>query len=410
MKAERMNGELRFFVAECMEFHHYGAYFDDLSLEEAVRRYKAIDGSILNAGKGIGFVLNEPESIFHEGEWELVHGDYISFECLEREPFKSREPLILELVKRVCKLMPEIQFEEGSKYKKEDFIQIFLSAKEMAKQIDRLQQEVDGDMYLLQIGEVLDNRKIIQRELLTEGKQIYLEWLTSLLQMKYLGETVLKTAKKLKHELETAEMAWEPGQEPLVKICMSEAFENGMIYTLGEAQEIFKKEDEEMFQKRIPGEAYLYEKTRYKIYFREGGTNRCLEGYQDFGDGYGSLLENLRDCIENHMIGNQCLTEQKGGGYQPVYEKNILTEKILPYLQFHIDLHQLENEIKELSKEDRPATEVTKAVMRNYAKETLRYIEECRVILNEERGEKHFPEPPYLGERKLKKSSRERQR
>lgn len=30
MKAERMNGELRFFVAECMEFHHYGAYFDDL--------------------------------------------------------------------------------------------------------------------------------------------------------------------------------------------------------------------------------------------------------------------------------------------------------------------------------------------------------------------------------------------
>lgn len=118
MKAERMNGELRFFVAECMEFHHYGAYFDDLSLEEAVRRYKAIDGSILNAGKGIGFVLNEPESIFHEGEWELVHGDYISFECLEREPFKSREPLILELVKRVCKLMPEIQFEEVSIKKK----------------------------------------------------------------------------------------------------------------------------------------------------------------------------------------------------------------------------------------------------------------------------------------------------
>lgn len=37
---ERMNGELRFFAAECMEFHHYGAFFDDLSLEEAVRRYQ----------------------------------------------------------------------------------------------------------------------------------------------------------------------------------------------------------------------------------------------------------------------------------------------------------------------------------------------------------------------------------
>lgn len=407
---ERLNGELRFFAAECMEFHHYGAYFDDLSLEEAVRRYQEIDGSLMNAGKGIGFTLNEPGSVFHEGEWELVHGDCISFECLEREPFKSREPLILELVKRVCKLMPEIKFEEGSKYKKEDFIQIFLSAKEMAKQIDRLQQEIDGDMYLLQIGDVLDNRKIIQRELLTEGKQVYVEWLDSLLQMKYLGETVLKTAKKLKHELETAEMAWEPGQEPLVKICMSEAFENGTIYTLGEAQEIFRKEDEEMFQKRIPGEDYLYEKTRYKIYFREGGTNRCLEGYQDFGDGYGSLLENLRYSVENHMIGNKCLTEQKEGGYQPVYEKNILTEKILPYLQFHIDLHQLENDMEKLRKEDRPATEVTKVAMRNYANETLRYIEECRVILNEERGKKYFPEPPYLEDKKLRKSSKERQR
>ena len=27
------------------------------------------------------------------------------------------------------------------------------------------------------------------------------------------------------------------------------------------------------------------------------------------------------------MIGQQCLTEQKEQGYQPVYEKNILTEK-----------------------------------------------------------------------------------
>ena len=311
MKAERMNGELRFFTAECMEFHHYGAYFDDLSLEEAVKIYQEIDGSILNAGKGIGFTLYEPDSIFHEGEWELVHGDYINFECLEREPFKSREPLIRELVKRVCELMPEIRFKEGGKYKKEDFVPNFLSAKEMAKRIDRLQQEVDGDMYLLQIGEVLDNRKIIQKELLTEGKNIYVEWLASLLQMKYLGEAVLKTAKKLKHELEISEMSWEAGQEPLVKICMSEAFENGMIYTLGEAQEIFGKEDEEMFQKRISGEEYLYEKTRYKIYFREGGRNRCLEGYQDFGDGYGNLLENLRYSIENHVIGNQCLTEQK---------------------------------------------------------------------------------------------------
>ena len=102
MKAEKLNGELRFFVAECMEFHHYGAYYEDLTLNEAVRIYQEIDGSVLNAGKGIGFTLYEPDSIFHEGEWELVNGNVINLECLEREPFKSREALILELVKQVC--------------------------------------------------------------------------------------------------------------------------------------------------------------------------------------------------------------------------------------------------------------------------------------------------------------------
>lgn len=410
MKAEKLNGELRFFVAECMEFHHYGAYYEDLTLNEAVRIYQEIDGSVLNAGKGIGFTLYEPDSIFHKGEWELVNDNVINLECLEKEPFKSREALILELVKQVCKLIPEIKFEEASKYRKTDFVPVFLPAKEVAKRIDRLQQEVDADAYLSQIGEVLDNREKIQRELLTEGKQPYVEWLVSLQQMKYLGENVLKTAAALKEQLETAEMSWEQGKIPLVKICMSETFEVGKIYTLGEAQEIFKREDEEMFQKRIPGEEYLYEKNRYKIYFRESGRTMCLEGYQDFGDGYGGLLENLRSCVENHMIGQQCLTEQKKQGYQPVYEKKILTEKILPYLQFHMDLYQLEQEMKELKNEDRPVTEVTKAVMRNYVKETLRYIESCRNILNEEKGTKHFPEPPYLENTELKKSNRERQR
>ena len=204
-----------------MEFHHYGAYYEDLTLNEAVRIYKEMDGSVLNAGKGIGFTLYEPDSIFHKGEWELVNDNVINLECLEREPFKSREALILELVKQVCKLIPEIKFEEGSKYQKTDFVQVFLPAKEMAKRIDRLQQEVDADAYLSQIGEVLDNREKIQRELLTEGKQPYVEWLVSLQQMKYLGENVLKTAAALKEQLETAEMSWEQGQIPLVKICMS---------------------------------------------------------------------------------------------------------------------------------------------------------------------------------------------
>ena len=75
-----------------------------------------------------------------------------------------------------------------------------------------------------------------------------------------------------------------------------------------------------------------------------------------------------------------------------------------------MDLYQLEQEMKELKNEDRPVTEVTKAVMRNYVKETLRYIESGRNILNEEKGTKHFPEPPYLENTELKKSNRERQR
>ena len=93
-----------------------------------------------------------------------------------------------------------------------------------------------------------------------------------------------------------------------------------------------------------------------------------------------------------------------------VTEQNVLEEKILPYLQFHLDLRQLEQEIKELKNEDRPITDVTKAAMRNYAKEVQRYITRCRNILNEETGAKRFPEPPYLGKAELKKNSRQKQR
>lgn len=410
MKTERKKGELRFFVAECMEFPHYGDYYEDLSLEEAVRIYRKIDGSLLNAGKGIGFTLYEPDSIFHEGVWNLVICDYISFECLEKEPFKSREPLVLELIKQVCKLMPEIQFGKESKYQKADFVQVFLSAKETAKRIDQLQQAVDAGMYFSQIGEVLDNREKIQRELLTEGGQTYVAWLGSLQEMKYLGENILKSAEKLKHDLETAEMSWELGQEPLVKISISEALENGKIYTLNEAEELFRKKDDELSSKRIFGGDYPYKKNQYKIYFREGGKNRCLGGYQDFGDGCGSLLENLCYSVKNHRIGKQCLKEQKEGGYQPTSENNALEKKILPYLQFHLDLCQLEQEIKELENEDRPITDVTRAAMRSYARETRRYITKCRMVLNEEIGAKQFPEPPYLGKAELKKNSRQKQR
>mgnify|MGYP000470756766 CR=1 FL=1 len=151
--------------------------YEDLPLEEAVTIYQKIDGSVLNAGKGIGFTYMNQSLSFTKGYGTLCNCDNISFECLEREPFKSREPLVLELVKRICKLMPEIQFGEESKYQKADFVQVFLPAKEVAKRIDQLQQTVDAQMYLSQIGEVLDNREKIQRELLTEGKEPYMEWL-----------------------------------------------------------------------------------------------------------------------------------------------------------------------------------------------------------------------------------------
>ena len=62
---------LSFYVAECMEFPTLGEFYENLTLEEAIRIYENIPADRMNGIKGIGFELKDGSD--YEGTYELMH-------------------------------------------------------------------------------------------------------------------------------------------------------------------------------------------------------------------------------------------------------------------------------------------------------------------------------------------------
>lgn len=76
--------KISFYAAECMEFPSMGEYYENLTLEEAVEKYKTIPEDRIHGIKGIGFCL-EDGSIY-DGEYELMSGGKISKDLIDLVP------------------------------------------------------------------------------------------------------------------------------------------------------------------------------------------------------------------------------------------------------------------------------------------------------------------------------------
>ena len=59
---------ISFYAAECMEFPSMGEYYENLTLEEAVEKYKTIPADRIHGIKGIGFCLKDGS--IYDGEYE----------------------------------------------------------------------------------------------------------------------------------------------------------------------------------------------------------------------------------------------------------------------------------------------------------------------------------------------------
>lgn len=80
------NMNLSFYVAECSEFHSLGEFYNNLTLDEAIQKYKNIPSERMNGIKEIGCTL------YKDGEWigelPLVQGNKIQIDLINTiKPF-----------------------------------------------------------------------------------------------------------------------------------------------------------------------------------------------------------------------------------------------------------------------------------------------------------------------------------
>lgn len=96
-------GKISFYVAECMEFPVLGEYHDNLTLEEAYRRYEMIPADRMNGGKGIGFQLEDGS--LYAGEYELMRGGKISRDLIDMLPHYKESPLVQKAIADMEKIL-----------------------------------------------------------------------------------------------------------------------------------------------------------------------------------------------------------------------------------------------------------------------------------------------------------------
>lgn len=102
--------KISFYVAECMEFPVLGDYYDNLTLEEAVKKYEEIPADRINGIKGIGFRL-EDGSIY-DGDYELMSGGEILRETINLVPHYKESPLVRKAIADLEKIFSEKKEQE----------------------------------------------------------------------------------------------------------------------------------------------------------------------------------------------------------------------------------------------------------------------------------------------------------
>lgn len=110
-------GSITFYAAECMEFPTLGEYHENLTLQEAVDRYRSIPAERMNGIKGIGFTL-EDGSIYSGMSYPLVEGRHIDLDGLSLVEHFKESPLVREAVADIIRSLPDLQVDDQENYLK----------------------------------------------------------------------------------------------------------------------------------------------------------------------------------------------------------------------------------------------------------------------------------------------------
>ena len=93
-----------YYVAECMEFPTLGEYYDNLSLEDAIRLYQTIPSHRINGIKGIGFDLKDGSD--YEGTFPILTGNVIDLQTIQEIAYFRDNPHVQKAVQDLVAAMP----------------------------------------------------------------------------------------------------------------------------------------------------------------------------------------------------------------------------------------------------------------------------------------------------------------
>ena len=197
------------------------------------------------------------------------------------------------------------------------------------------------------------------------------------------------------------QIAQNPAAEPVVTILWSESphLKDGQQMPLHEAEAVFKELDSaRRHEREQPGyTGHWYDKTKFRIDFTMQGQPDSYEGWQDFGDGDGSLIQHIRGYHEyyaqdeswkNHVLHHEGPEAWEADKAQ----RDMLLHEFVPYMELHCNLAAMEQEARRPLRSGETLTPEQTA----YFNAVLDYVKECRPLLNQ--GQYHLPEPPQLAD------------
>ena len=138
--------QISFYAAECMEFPSMGEYYENLTLEEAVEKYKTIPADRIHGIKGIGFCLKDGS--IYDGEYELMSGGKISKDLIDLVPHYKESPLVQKAMRDLERILAEKQREntveqvktEGTMGRKVSVLKALKERKELLKKQEKKEE------------------------------------------------------------------------------------------------------------------------------------------------------------------------------------------------------------------------------------------------------------------------------
>lgn len=94
--SEKKAASISFYVAECMEFTGLGEYHEGLTLTEAMDLYEKIPSDRMNAGKGIGFDLQDGSDF--AGCFDLMKGNRVLDDTINSITHYRNSPLVQQAI------------------------------------------------------------------------------------------------------------------------------------------------------------------------------------------------------------------------------------------------------------------------------------------------------------------------